>query len=280
MPSPGRVGILLTVIFSLFISTSILAQPATGTFLPSGDWSTIGSAIASTLSPIQVDAPGLYLEFRLWSGENLLGTGTIGVRKGEGVWFGLRSPSSMFRYLSRGASISCLLETPTDKVLFHAQPGEYAPFPVVRIEKEASAGFRLDLMMNYRTFTASEPAEFSVHPETAAYLTEKLKSRYPVVITSDQEYRLRPAEMASDAVIIHRTAEGCSGFSAVFPVEGQSPLRLEINPLNPKGPFPPLPEDWITPGARTPTSGFDATTSFCKGFYGILSEMLQPASGK
>ncbi len=264
----------------ILIVGSASAQSA-ATVSKSNSWASIRAAVTSTFEPIKPEMQNFHLEFSLWSGDNLLSTGTIGVRKDEAVWFGLRSPKSSFRYLSRNASISCLLVTPSDTILFHADPGDYSPFPVVGIEKEASGGFRLDLTVNYRTFNGSEPAQFSVHPETAAYLTEKLKARYPFVVETPEQYALRTSETASDSVVVTKHENGTiSGFTAFFPIDGQPSMKLQVNPLNVHGPFPALPPDWIPTGGRTPASGLDATVSFCRGFYGILSEIVQPADSR
>ncbi|HNV68894.1 MAG TPA: hypothetical protein PKO06_04290 [Candidatus Ozemobacteraceae bacterium] len=268
---------LALILLSLSASCALAGNPASCAADP---WPAIGSAITATFAPIKPGMSNFNLDFSLWSGSSLLSTGTIGISNSKTVWFGLRSPQSSFRYLSQGASISCLLVTPSDTVLFHAKPGEYSPFPLVRIDKEASGGFRLDLTVNYRTFNGSEPAEFSVHPETAAYLTAKLRDRYPMVRESAEEYRLRASENASDSVILEKGKDGIGGFVAHFPMEGQPPLKLQVSPLNVTGPFPTPPDNWIPAGGRTPSSGLDATVTFCKGFYSILSEILQPATTK
>ncbi|HOT29740.1 MAG TPA: hypothetical protein PLU72_16305 [Candidatus Ozemobacteraceae bacterium] len=237
-------------------------------------WTALEKDVAATLLPIAPDVDAFRLGLAVGQGEQIVGSGTISMKKNDHAFLELSAPNALFRYLAVGATATCLLDLGGTQTLFVSGPGRQIPIPTVRIDRSAEGEFAMNLVMNLTALLATRPIDIGVHPQTPAHIAKKLRETHPWCLETPSELRFSKEQAATPTVIISRRDGLITAFELVFPQDGAPPVRVRVDPLalgaaaqhpDVAGLFPP---------GRIPEPGADTLITFMHGFYNVLSGMI------
>lgn len=261
----------LSVAGKMIAAESVASGPAT---VGDKEWAQIETMCTSLLKPITPELENLFLKMEISAGDTFLGSGTLAIKKGTLSLFELFSKASECHYLNRKGESLCVLVNGGQSILFKAQGDAQVPAPHIFIVKDETEGFQLDFQMLMGTSTASQPVQFGVHPETGAYVSRRIRDKFPRVLETADSISFFGLAQATPSVILRRQGEKITGVTAFFPREKGSPIRLSIAPFQVGEPFADPDLKWIDREARCPWGNLDAVYSFTKGFYNLMSELM------
>ena len=265
-------GPTLVLLLGLF-AEPLLALPRA----VSGDasfWQVLGKEVSSCLAPFRPGIRSCNVGLQLHEGERLIGSGSLKLARDGRASFILSTDGASCRFFSDGATATCLLTTPGDRVRFDTASDGACPFPVIRINKHPEQGFQLDFMLNLGRISASTPVDLAVHPEAADYICGKIRDRFPFAELENDRLRFYPVATGPSTLEMRRESGKITGFRAAVSQDGRPDLWVTIDPLLGDPDLASLSLDLRPEGGTVPLSGLESVMKFIQGFYAILSSLV------